>query len=270
MHNGICAVIPAAGRGSRLGLNVPKIMAPLGEGYTVWSHLRDSLAACVLHTHLVIAPGFFNLVQSSLAAVGTNGSVSLGVQERPLGMGDAIFGSAPVWTEFERVLVVWGDQAGFSRDTLQRVIALHAAGRGPRCTLPVVEMQHPYVQYVFRNGTLLEVRQAREGAAVDDRGWSDAGVFLLETAGLQEAWSDYARKAAAGAVTGEVNFLPFLTHLSRERGWKFEPVPVSDPVEARGINTLEDLRFFQKRREASRLLCPGAVTGGGGLSSHRY
>jgi hypothetical protein len=36
-------------------------------------------------------------------------------------------------------------------------------------------------------------------------------------------------------------------YLSQQCGWRFETVPVADAVEARGINTREDLRFFQKR-----------------------
>lgn len=243
----ICAVIPAAGRGSRLGLAVPKILAPIGGDCTVWTLLRDSLTGCVGHIHVVIAPAFYDVVRSVVTAGPHGGSVSVGVQERPLGMGDAIFGAAEVWKNFSRLLVVWGDQAGLSSGTLRRAIACHASGNGARCMLPVVEAERPYVQYVFRNGSLESIRQAREGAAVDERGFSDVGVFLLEVEGLEDAWRRYTRIAATGAVTGEVNFLPFLVYLSQQCGWRFEPVLVADAVEARGINTREDLRFFQKR-----------------------
>ena len=248
----ICAVIPAAGRGSRLGLDVPKILAPLDTESTVWTHLRDCLAKCAGRIHVVMSPAFLEMMRRAVA-VGPHGGVTVGIQERPLGMGDAIFAASAVWKSFPHLLVVWGDQAGLSHETLSRVIARHASGLGPRCTLPVVEAERPYVQYVFRAGALLEIRQAREGAAVDARGWSDVGVFLLETAGLEAAWRDYLSQAAAGAVTGEVNFLPFLVYLSQRRGWKFEAVPVSDAAEARGINTREDLKFFQDRYQQRRV-----------------
>jgi len=243
----ICAVIPAAGRGARLGLDVPKILAPIGDGCTVWTLLRESLRGCAGHIHVVISPVFFDLVRRVVVASLRQDSISVGVQERPLGMGDAIFGAYGVWMNFSHLLVVWGDQAGLSSETLHRTMVLHASGSGPRCTLPVVEAARPYVQYVFHNGSLESIRQAREGAAVDDRGLSDVGVFLLEVKGLQDAWREYVRIAAAGAVTGEVNFLPFLVYLSQQCGWKFETVRVADPIEARGINTGDDLRFFQER-----------------------
>jgi bifunctional UDP-N-acetylglucosamine pyrophosphorylase/glucosamine-1-phosphate N-acetyltransferase len=243
----LCAVIPAAGRGSRLGLDVPKLLAPLSDDATVWTHLRDSLIPCADRIHVVVSPASRDAIQSVIAAGSDPGRISLGVQPQPLGMGDAIFGAFDAWRNFARLLVVWGDQAGLSIETLRRLIALHESGRGPRCTLPVVELEQPYVQYVFRDRALTEIRQRREGAAVDELGFSDVGVFLLETDGLLEAWFQYLEVAAAGLVTGEVNFLPFLVYLSQRARWTFDTVLVADPVEARGINTPDDLRFFQER-----------------------
>ena len=250
----VCALIPAAGRGSRLGFGGPKILAPIGEDCTVWTVLRDSVIPYAGHIHVVVSPAFYSLVENAVTAGLHGARVSAGIQERPLGMGDAIFGAGDRWKEFRQVLIVWGDQAGVSPETVGRTIRKHALGSGPRCTLPVVEMERPYVQYVFRNGGLRNILQAREGAAVQARGFSDAGVFLLETEGLMDAWRQYRQIASAGAVTGEVNFLPFLVYLSQNCGWRFETVPVADATEARGINTPEDLRYFQERFAARAAL----------------
>jgi hypothetical protein len=61
-----------------------------------------------------------------------------------------------------------------------------------------------------------------------------------------------------------VNFLPFLVHLSQQCGWKFKPVLAADAMEARGINTREDLRFFQERfATCSRGYLPAGCGGTG-------
>ena len=52
----ICAVIPAAGRGTRLGANGPKILTPLTDTQTVWDILHGRLAPLVDHIHLVLSP----------------------------------------------------------------------------------------------------------------------------------------------------------------------------------------------------------------------
>ncbi|MGW4411326.1 NTP transferase domain-containing protein [Nonomuraea sp. NPDC004702] len=236
----VCAVIPAAGRGTRLGHDLPKIMIGLADGVTVWDVLHRRLRPVTGHVHVVVslagAGPFGELV------AGTPG-VSVSVQERPTGMGAAIFGAAGHWAGYETILVVWGDQANLSARTVRRVVAAHP---GEGLTLPLVPMEDPYVEYELAGGELVRVRQSREGEACRPGGLSDIGVFCLATAGLREAWERYAAGAARGAATGEVNFLPFLAHLSRTEGWPVTVVPVTDPAEARGVNTADDLEFARR------------------------
>ncbi|HEY0266008.1 MAG TPA: hypothetical protein VGC16_04605, partial [Rhizomicrobium sp.] len=66
----------------------------------------------------------------------------------------------------------------------------------------------------------------------------------LGTEGLRPAWDAYLADAARGAATSEINFLPFLPFLSAH-GWTVTPLDVADATEARGINTKDDLAFFQ-------------------------
>ncbi len=239
----LCAVIPAAGRGTRLGLGIPKIMVEIADGVTVWHVLHQRLRPYVEHVHVVMSPegeGPFRALAADLIATG---AVSVSVQDTPTGMGGAIFGAAPHWEAYGAILVVWGDQAGLSPDTVGRVAGAHEKG----FTLPLVPMADPYVEYELDDdGTLLRVRQSREGDACRPGGLSDVGVFCLDTEGLREEWTRYLGEAAAGARTGEVNFLPFLPYLSAERNWPLTVVPVTDPDEARGVNTADDLEFARR------------------------
>jgi bifunctional UDP-N-acetylglucosamine pyrophosphorylase/glucosamine-1-phosphate N-acetyltransferase len=169
--------------------------------------------------------------------------VSSSIQPAPAGMGDAIFQCADVWSRYDAILIVWGDQVFVSRDTLARAItALQTPDR--HVVLPLTRMTTPYVEYVFGGGRLTRVLQMREGDITTPNGWSDVGTFLLGTAGLQAAWVDYISNAPPGGQTGEINFLPFLPFLSARR-WGITPLEVADATEARGINTQDDLAFFQ-------------------------
>jgi bifunctional N-acetylglucosamine-1-phosphate-uridyltransferase/glucosamine-1-phosphate-acetyltransferase GlmU-like protein len=233
----VCALIPAAGRGSRLGTDTPKILAPLTERDTIWSILHAKLAPLVDHIHLVLSP------EGAEAFPPLPSNVSRGIQPVPLGMGDAIFGARAVWTRFDAVLIVWGDQVFVSTGTLRR--ALGALGASERhAVLPVTRMERPYVEYLFEGTKLTRVLQTREGDHTMTGGFSDVGTFLLGTAGLTEAWDSYLAQGPRGSATGEINFLPFLPFLSAQ-GWTMTPLEVADTTEARGINTMEDLSFFR-------------------------
>jgi len=246
MDKRVCALIPAAGRGTRLGLSVPKLLAPIDESTTVWTILRRKLLASADSIHLVVAPEWAPTFRILLANDVEAARLSVSVQDEPRGMGDAIFGASPHWENAQTLLVVWGDQVHISEVTLQRALARHKETARYRCTIPTVFVDYPYVQYVFdENDRMIEIRETREGAACDPRGYSDAGTFVLDVDGLVPAWRAYREQKATGAKTGEVNFLPFLPYLGRN-GWQITRVPVEDPVEARGINHVEDLEFFQK------------------------
>jgi len=235
----VCAVIPAAGRGSRLGLDRPKILASLNARDTIWSVLYARLAPLVDHIHLVLSP------EGAREFPDTPPHVTQSIQENPTGMGDAIFGARAHWESFDAILIVWGDQVFVSEDTLRRALA--ALATAPHAAvLPVTRMAAPYVDYVFDGATLTKVLQTREGDVTRPDGHSDVGTFLLGTQGLAAAWDTYRTQAPRGSQTGEINFLPFLPFLSAN-GWTVTPLEVADPVEARGINTPEDLSFFQER-----------------------
>ena len=236
------AVIPAAGRGSRLGLvDRPKILAPVDEerGETIWSILAGKLRPFTDRIQVVLSPSgleWFKDVDADVA-----------IQDVPLGMGDAVFRGASSWTA-DRILIVWGDQVNLSSETFERTLKLHAAASaGPSFVLPRVWNSSPYVQYDFnQRGDVTGVRQTREGDVTDAAGWSDVGLFCLSTEGLEEFWREYLATAARGSSTGEINFLPFLPFLA-ERGWSTVTWDVADPEEARGVNIPEDLEFARQR-----------------------
>ncbi|MEV4100326.1 NTP transferase domain-containing protein [Nonomuraea sp. NPDC049649] len=238
----VCAVIPAAGSGTRLGLGIPKILVEVADGVTVWHLLHRRLSPWVEHVHVVVSPAGELPFRRLAAAEIERGAVSVSVQERPKGMGDAIFGAAAHWEGYDRILVVWGDQVNLSSETVRQVVHARSAG----LTLPLVPMPDPYVEYELDGPVLTGVRMSREGDLCRPGGLSDVGVFCLGTDALPEAWEGYLAGAEPGAATGEVNFLPFLPYLSRVRGRPVTVVPVSDPDEARGINTPDDLDFARR------------------------
>jgi bifunctional UDP-N-acetylglucosamine pyrophosphorylase / glucosamine-1-phosphate N-acetyltransferase len=243
----VCAVIPAAGRGSRLGMSMPKLLVPIDDRRTIWTILRDKLLPHVTHIHVVLSPTGYPLFQEALVQDPNRHLVSSSIQAEPLGMGDAIFRGQEVWADSESIFVVWGDQIHLSEQTIRGCFDRHAMGCGSRCTLPLVEVENPYVQYLFdQAGTLCKIRQTREGDTCDPRGDSDVGAFLLSVEGLLEAWQGYLAGDIRGTQTSEINFLPFLEVLAQQWHWPFQTVRITDATECRGINTPEDLAFFRR------------------------
>lgn len=240
----ICAVVPAAGRGTRLGIEQPKLLAPLGDGVTIWTVLRRKLLSVADHINVIVSPEGEPLVREAVEREGMAARVSLSLQPEPVGMGDAIFRGYPVWSRAATILIVWGDQVFVSAETLNKACALHS-GVARTVVLPVVSLPLPYVEYLFTNdGRLVAVRQSREGDACAPNGYGDIGTFVLSVPDLHSAWIKYLGQAPPGTLTGETNFLPFLPYLS-SLGWTVKRLVTADPREARGVNTPDDLAFFK-------------------------
>lgn len=257
--NTICAVVPAAGRGSRLGLSVPKLLAPIVGGVTIWTILREKLLSVVGRIHLVVSPEWELCFKTLLAEDPCASQISYSIQTEARGMGDAIFGAYSHWSRATILLVVWGDQIHISTATLKRSLARHSSLVGRHCTVPTAFVDYPYVQYCFNAlDELTEIRESREGAICDQHGFSDVGSFVLDVPGLYEAWDSYSKKTRLGVRTGEINFLPFLPYLAHN-GWRVSRLEVQDPLEARGVNSVADLTFFQElyatRRDTETLCC---------------
>src|SRR3954451_15167520 len=81
------AVIPAAGRGSRLGSDQPKILFPiLGRPILFW--LLDALAPVCGSNVLVLSADGRPAVERAVQSLGT--APEIVIQERPTGMADAV------------------------------------------------------------------------------------------------------------------------------------------------------------------------------------
>lgn len=248
MHRSICAVIPAAGRGSRLGMDVPKLLAPLGSSQTVWDALYATIAPFVQHTRVILHPSMVTRFETHLLAHPPEpASVSYALQETPRGMGDAVFCGYSTWQQFTDVLVVWGDQVFVSQATIEKTLSSQKSAKPPALSLPLCRQAAPYVEYIFNDARqIVRVLQSREGDACRPNGLSDVGVFALSTRGLAAAWEAYQNHGQRGTRTDELNFLPFLSYLSASCAWQTQWFEIEDVRESRGINTPEDLAFFQQ------------------------
>jgi UTP-glucose-1-phosphate uridylyltransferase len=65
-------------------------------------------------------------------------------------MGDAVFCGKEFLAESENIFIVWGDQVYISGETINKALTIQRAAASPCCTLPILEVDNPYVQYILR------------------------------------------------------------------------------------------------------------------------
>ena len=180
------------------------------------------------------------------ACAGLGLEATIHEQPKPIGMLDAVLRPlealrreppACVW-------ITWYDQIGIRPETLAR-LAEAPCGGGATLTLPTCRKARPYI-HLDRDGAghVHYVRHRREGDAMPAEGEADAGLFALGAAAYLDELPRYAAAPdAAGATTGERNFLPFLPWI--ERAGHVATFPCLDPEE-------DDRRQHAGRRRRRR------------------
>jgi bifunctional UDP-N-acetylglucosamine pyrophosphorylase/glucosamine-1-phosphate N-acetyltransferase len=238
----ILAVIPAAGRGSRLGLNTPKALIRPDGKRTLIEMMHEKVTDLVDQVVYVINPTM--LIHEDWPKLGEIETV---VQEEPTGMGDAIFCAADLIADSSVIVVVWADQYGISQGTLQRALLKHKSrnSNSPKFTIPLIEVENPYVEYNFSGRSIKSISQKREGDKTSESGLTDVGCFILDAGQpLLEARRSHLSEINTGELTHERNFLPFLAWLSIH-DWELEIVEAK-PSDRAGINTIEDFKSAQR------------------------
>jgi bifunctional UDP-N-acetylglucosamine pyrophosphorylase / glucosamine-1-phosphate N-acetyltransferase len=229
-------VIPAAGRGSRLGVPLPKALVPVG-GRPMLAWLLDLYRDYVDAVVVVAHPSTHALLAEALAPPECRGIVV--DQASPTGMLDAVLigcRAAAPWSP-ERIWVTWCDQVAVRPETVAR---LAAAEPGTALTMPLVTRDAPYIHFDRdADGRITAVRQRREGDAMPARGDSDMGLFSLSAGAATLHLPAFASAAAPDRGTGERNFLPFVPWLAARA--RVATLAATDAMEAVGVNTPEEL-----------------------------
>jgi bifunctional N-acetylglucosamine-1-phosphate-uridyltransferase/glucosamine-1-phosphate-acetyltransferase GlmU-like protein len=229
-------IVAAAGRGTRLGTDTPKVLVTV-HGKPMLRHLLDLHAAWVDRAVVVAHPAAAARVEAS--ARESSLPTEIVVQEPRTGMLDAVLIGARAAAAHSpsRVWITWGDQIGVHPQTLARLAEVE---RGSDVALPTVPRDAPYIHLARdASGRVTGILQRREGDEMPPAGESDMGLFSVSPRACFELLPLYAREAAPGAGTHERNFLPFIPWMTT-RG-VVTTCACTDPREAVGINTPDDL-----------------------------
>ncbi len=215
-------ILPAAGRGSRLGFQGPKILCPVA-GKTILDHLLSRFKSYLVL--LVVAP------DSTIEYDGL--SV---VQAAPIGMADAV-ACALAYVVTDYVCVCWGDQIVTSDTLIERGMKSVEVYKSD-AVCPVYLAQQPYIALQLEEGRISKVLQRREGAWMPEQGISDLGLFFFRTEALREKMEGFS---SIGAVTGEQNFVPILPLFERSSlilGKKQDVLGINTPLD---VTTAEEI-----------------------------
>jgi len=247
------AVVLAAGKGTRMRSDLPKMLHPL-RGRPMVAYAVDALRhAGVRRPIVVVGPGH-RPVRDALGS-----GVDFVVQREPRGSGHALLQAMPRLRGRTVAFVVNGDMPLVSPDTLRALRRRVREGAAAAIASGTPGVTPPYGRIVrAADGRFLRIVEhvdaTPEEAAIRE---VNAGFYCVRVAEAAQA----LRRVRPANRQGEY-YLPDAVNVLAAQGRDVAVVPVTDPEELAGVNTRAELSAVDailRRRVLERLMAAGVT-----------
>lgn len=234
-------VILAAGKGTRMGAQIPKVLIPLHDKPVI-EHLLEGVAKVETDTKPIIVVGFQNeLVKQEL---GSNYLYAL--QTEQFGTGHAVMAARDLVTA-QNFIVLYGDMPFVSAASINKLIDLHESNNAKisMFTAIVPNFEDTYEHFkgfgrIIRDENS-HIARIQEFADCSDEQKQitevNPGIYMFNSAWL---WP-HLEKIGSQNAQGEM-YLTDIVELAIQDGQKIESLPIA-PEEIYGINTPEHLEY---------------------------
>jgi bifunctional UDP-N-acetylglucosamine pyrophosphorylase / glucosamine-1-phosphate N-acetyltransferase len=244
-------IILAAGKGSRMGANLPKALIPIG-GKPILQHLHESVMESGVDGIPVVVVGH----ERAQLCEGFNGKCQYVVQEKQLGTAHAVQVCQEAVDDADAIIVLYGDHPFVSAQALRDLAELHKSSGGVltmmTTTVPSFEAWENYRHWgrVLRDahGHISAIREYKD-AMESEREIKEVnpGLYCFNTKWL---WENIGQIKNINA--SEEYYLTDLIELAVVQGHNIATMGI-DPEESVGVNTPQELdiaeRLLRERNE---------------------
>ncbi|MBC7141917.1 MAG: bifunctional UDP-N-acetylglucosamine diphosphorylase/glucosamine-1-phosphate N-acetyltransferase GlmU [Rhodobacteraceae bacterium] len=241
-------IILAAGQGTRMNSDLPKVLHPLGAAPLLHHAMRAGAALAPDRTIVVVGHGGDRVRKAALA---WDEAAEIVVQEEQLGTGHAVARALPLLQGFDgRVVVLFGDTPFIRAETLEKL----AASAADVTVLGFHDQSRPqrYGRLVVENGELTRIVEFKDATPAErEITLINSGVVACDAGVLSGLVAGLTNDNAAGEY-----YLPGIVAIARARGLctAAETCPEEETL---GIDTRASLAaaeaVFQARARAEAL-----------------
>lgn len=245
-HDSLSIVVLAAGRGTRMRNERPKVLHEIA-GRSLIGHVLDTARTLDPDRIVVVLGAGMEPVAAEIARLSPMASIV--VQDPPLGTGHALQVATPGLPDHGTVLVLYGDTPLLTRTTLEGLLDCR---RGAAAAVAVLGMRPPdptgYGRLaIATDGSLSAIVEHKHcDAQLLAQGFCNAGVMALAADRLATLLGQLPQQPASDEY-----YLTDAVEIANRHGWTCRAVE-GDWIEGQGVNTQAQLamvaRHFQDRR----------------------
>lgn len=246
----LSVVILAAGKGTRMYSDLPKVLHPIA-GKPMVKHVLDTVKQLnPQQIHLIYGHGG-ELMQQALA----NEVVNWVLQTEQLGTGHAMQQAMPCFADDENILVLYGDAPLISPAMLEKLIS---AKPNEGIALLTVCLENPtgYGRILRENGSVIGIVEQKDASAEQlNIQEVNTGVMVASGSSFKKWLSQLTNHNAQKEY-----YLTDIIAMANQDGFSVEAVQAQDLMEVEGANNRLQLaaleRYYQKQ-QAEKLMLAG-------------
>jgi len=232
----ISVVILAAGKGTRMRSDLPKVLHPIAKKPMV-QHVIDTVKSLAVdNIHLVYGHGA-DLLKAKI----TDDKLNWILQAEQLGTGHAVQQAAGQFNANEQVLVVYGDVPLISATTLTRLCEAQPDGG---IGLLTVNLDNPmgYGRIIREDNTVVGIIEQKD-ATVEQLKISEVNSGILVANGKD--FQDWLAQLNSNNAQGEF-YLTDVIALAHQAGREIKAVHPSNNIEVDGVNNRMQLAALER------------------------
>ncbi|MBP3140483.1 bifunctional UDP-N-acetylglucosamine diphosphorylase/glucosamine-1-phosphate N-acetyltransferase GlmU [Aliivibrio fischeri] len=236
------AVILAAGKGTRMYSNKPKVLHTLA-GKPMAKHVIDTCEGLgAQNIHLVYGHGGDQMK----AELGEE-RVQWVLQAEQLGTGHAVNQAAPEFADDEKVLVLYGDVPLISAETVENLLDAQPAG-GIALLTVVLDNPMGYGRIIRRNGPVIAIVEQKDATEEQKLIKEINTGVMVATGGDLKRWLAALKNENA---QGEY-YLTDIIAAAHDEGRAVEAVHPVSPIEVEGVNDRAQLARLERAYQAAQ------------------
>lgn len=248
--NKLSVVILAAGKGTRMYSDLPKVLHKVA-GKPMVKHVIDTAKQLSAdQIHLIYGHGA-DLLKQHLA----DEPVNWVFQAEQLGTGHAMQQAAPFFKDDENIVMLYGDAPLITKETLEKLIAAKPANG---IALLTVNLDNPtgYGRIIRENGSVVAIVEQKDANPEQLKITEvNTGVMVSDGASFKKWLARLDNNNAQGEY-----YMTDVIGLANQDGFQVAAVTADDIMEVEGANNrlqLNALERYYQRKQAKALLLAG-------------
>lgn len=248
--NKLSVVILAAGKGTRMYSDLPKVLHKVA-GKPMVKHVIDTAKQLSAdQIHLIYGHGA-DLLKARLA----DEPVNWVFQAEQLGTGHAMQQAAPFFKDDENILMLYGDAPLITKETLEKLIAAKPENG---IVLLTVKLDNPtgYGRIIRENGSVVAIVEQKDANPEQLKITEvNTGVMVSDGASFKKWLARLDNNNAQGEY-----YMTDVIGLANQDGFQVAAVTAEDIMEVEGANNrlqLNALERYYQRKQAKALLLAG-------------